>query len=314
MFRDEKNLKDSIKDTSSPSPLQEEGRGEVGLFHNSGLVSYTKTQKLITALYMVTDIIDKDEPLRNKLRTLGVEILSDMHLIGQNNIGHPMSFINSQITELMSFLNIASDLNIISEMNCNILRKEFSELDKAISESVSNKDTLNRRVNLAEFFESFPEESDPYPPSPLLGGRSKEGFGMSRENSKGHLPMRTGNSIGVQKGSTLLKALKQVSMPTRPISGSDKNLPIRHQVEGLVLGFELLRKQRHESIKNIIKLIGTGATIKDIKDKVQANSAQFSSLVSCGEKTFQRELIAMVKNGVLYKTGEKRWSRYFIRL
>ena len=32
-----------------------------------------------------------------------------------------------------------------------------------------------------------------------------------------------------------------------------------------------------------------------------------------GEKTLQRELASMVKDGVLYKTGEKRWSRYFIK-
>ena len=38
-------------------------------------LSYTKTHKLVTALYMVTDIIDKEEPIRNKLRILGVEII-----------------------------------------------------------------------------------------------------------------------------------------------------------------------------------------------------------------------------------------------
>jgi hypothetical protein len=278
MFRDEKNLKDSskdtIKDTSSvPTSYQTA---------SPALVSYAKTQKLITALYMVTDIMDNSEPLRNKLRTLGVEILSDMHLIQQNNIGHAMSFINGKITEVMSFLNIASDLNIISEMNCNILRKEFTELDQSIKASVDNAEALNRRINLAEFF-------------------TEETFFSPEAN-----PARLSNRIGVQKGSTLLKALEKIKV-------SDKNVPAPYQAEGFGSGFETLKKQRRQDIINVIKTISGGATIKDIKDKVQANPNQAGALVSCGEKTLQRELVSMVQNGVLYKTGDKRWSRYFIK-
>ena len=87
MLGEEKNLKDSerknIKDISSvPAPYQAAGFG-------SG--SYTKTQKLITALYMVTDIIDKDEPLRNKLRTLGVQILSDTISLSRLNLDKEIS-------------------------------------------------------------------------------------------------------------------------------------------------------------------------------------------------------------------------------
>jgi hypothetical protein len=294
MFRDEKNLKDSIKDSIPDVGLPQSG------IPTSGTVSYTKTQKLITALYMVTDIIDKDEPIRNKLRTLGVEILSDTHLIKQNNVGHPMSFINSKISELLSFLAIASDLNIISQMNCSILKKEFSELDQSIKDSVGNTEVLNKRINLVEFFANSNEkELDPYPASPLLRGRSKEGV-FAQLNSKGHLPARAGTSLGVQKGSTLLKALRGVNVPARPIGGSDRS-------------FDILKKQRRDNIINIIRIIGGGATIKDIKDKAKVNPSQAGSLVSCGEKTLQRELFSMVRDGVLYKTGEKRWSRYFIK-
>jgi hypothetical protein len=121
-----------------------------------------------------------------------------------------------------------------------------------------------------------------------------------REDSKGR------TSIGVQKGSTLLKALKNIKM-------SDKNVHAPYQAEGFVSGFDILKKQRQDSIVNIIKTISGGATIKDIKDKVQANPKQNNSLVFCSEKTLQRELVSMVKKDVLNKTGEKRWSRYFIK-
>ena len=37
------------------------------------------------------------------------------------------------------------------------------------------------------------------------------------------------------------------------------------------------------------------------------------SITGCSEKTIQRELSALVAQGVLKKIGEKRWSRYELR-
>jgi DNA-binding HxlR family transcriptional regulator len=252
MFRDENNLKDHSNNPGlvlKDSPLS---------------ISYTKTDKLITALYMVTDIIDKDEPLRNKLRTLGTGIISDINTAPANAC--------LKISEIMSFLGIASTINIISEMNCGILRKEFSELDKAIKDSTNVVGTVNRRIDLSEFFKDEPA-------TPAV--------------SKGHyqsIGHRTYTRIGVQKGSTLMKALSD----TRLAQATNTN-------------FDVLKKQRREDIKDVIQKRGGNVTISDIK-----NSAK-GTLVSCGEKTLQRELISMVKDGVLYKTGEKRWSRYFLK-
>ena len=91
---------------------------------------------------MVTDIINKDEPLRNKLRTLGTEIISDMHSL-------PVQ-ARSRIIEVVSFLEIASSLNLISEMNGNILKKEFIKLEQLIKE---------RSQVESGWFEEFSEDS-----------------------------------------------------------------------------------------------------------------------------------------------------------
>ncbi len=265
MFREEKNLKDSeesVKDISSmPAPHQAGG-------FSSG--SYTKTDKLVTALYMVTDIIDKDEPLRNKLRTLGTEIISDTHSLDTL----ARTVLARRISEIMSFLDIASAMNIISQMNCNILRKEFLELNQSIKESGDNVITPTKKIDLTDFFTS----------TPAIGHPSR-----GELNSKGHV------NLGVQKGQTLLKAIKDISN--------------RHSVQD----FDALKRQRREDILNIIKIIGGSATIKDIKDKAKNLPAKAGSLATCSEKTLQRELVSMVHDGVLKKTGEKRWSKYIVQ-
>ena len=266
MFGEEKNIKDIHQDSAD----------NFGLTIKDTLpsISYTKINKLITALYMVTDIIDKEEPLRNKLRTSGVNIISD--------INSTPSSAGARIREIMSFLDIASAVNIISEMNCNILRKEFAELNQSILSAQGGKDSvenLDTAVNLTEFFKE---------PARAAGGLPlpKDYRGKDKFQSLGQ---RSFTRIGVQKGSTLMKAL------------SDRNL-----VSSMSHRNPTLKKQRQNEIIKVIQKNGGSATITDIKN------GAYGSLVSCGEKTLQRELVSMVKDNVLNKTGEKRWSRYFI--
>lgn len=57
--------------------------------------------------------------------------------------------------------------------------------------------------------------------------------------------------------------------------------------------------ERRSAILNIIK-DKKRVTIKDI----------FNTVSNCSEKTIQRELIAMIREGVLKKEGERRWSTY----
>ena len=273
-----KNKKDSVKDTASmPAPYQAVGFG-------SG--SYTKTNKLVTALYMVTDIMDKDEPLRNNLRTLGVEIVSDIISASKLNL-------DKKIQEVLSFLDIASAINIISPMNCNILKKEFLELKQSIKES-----TQIEPIWLEEFLETsspakgrIEEGSDPLAFQALSLSRG-------RENSKRH------TRIGVQKGSTLMKALSDIN-PLQ-VKGND---------------FNILKRQRRDEILKIISdhmnrgdSNGEGLTITDIRTRAKdfGDKLGIKALLSCGEKTLQRELISMVRDNVLNKTGSKRWSRYFL--
>lgn len=60
-----------------------------------------------------------------------------------------------------------------------------------------------------------------------------------------------------------------------------------------------VKNDRQVAIINTIKEKGE-LSIKDLTDVIQG----------CSEKTIQRELISLVTDGILYKTGERRWSRY----
>jgi hypothetical protein len=95
-----------------------------------------------------------------------------------------------------------------------------------------------------------------------------------------------------------MKALSKLEVSDR-ILASSVGGPVQESFNGL-------KKERREQIIKIVGNNPNGATITDIKTSAQG------SLASCGEKTLQRELFSMVKDNVLNKTGEKRWSRYFL--
>ena len=275
MLEEEKNLK--VTENSA--------HGHVDKFYPSlggsmnGLpMSHSKTNKLITALYMVTDVMDKDEPLRNKLRTLGVNIVSDTHSLADLSL-------DKNINEVLSLMDIAFTIGMISEMNCSILKKEFIELKRSIQKA-DGLQLPGGRVSLSDFFAG--------------GDSSALGNHIENQPNVRYDSNKYSDKIGVPKGGIMMKSLNKNEMSDRTKSvNNNKN------------NFDLLKRQRRDEIVKIIKTRysaeGLGATITDIKNESKG------ALSACGEKTLQRELVSMVQDGVLNRTGEKRWSRYLLK-
>jgi hypothetical protein len=239
---------------------------------------------------MVTDIMEKEEPIRFKLRTLGIEILSD--------IVSKAGFDIQKIDQILSFLNITSDIGMISEMNSNILKKEFAELKQSIKEA-----TTQKNLWLEEFLTKPSEESSSIG---HVNNSSQSNVSryleMSFNKGQGISNGQTGVRIGVQKGSTLLKALNRVEgMNTLNKIGDVPALRSFSEDR------EVLKNKRRETILKIIRDKPNRVNIKDIV------LAMKSLGETTGEKTLQRELVSMVKDNVLKKTGEKRWSQYFLK-
>lgn len=268
MFTGGDNYKSQLKDLSSLS-VAYGGQGPYARFQE-------RANKLVTAIYMVTDIMDTSEPIRNTLRASSNILITDIY---QNSNQTP-----KRISEIMSFLGIGYTVGLISEMNYNILRKEFNSFLGAISNIKSpNSFWSGGPTTLLEFFK---EET-------LIPEGSNDS--NTPISYKGHpKPSR----LGVQKAETFMQVL------------SDKlsNVSVTKSQD-----YDVLKNRRRNEITDILKRHinsktgdANGLTITDIKRMATG------VLATCGEKTIQRELVAMVRDGVLSKSGSKRWSRYSI--
>lgn len=105
-----KRHKNMLKDTKNITKYTEEQMNSL----------LSRVDKIVMALYMVTDFIDDKEPLKFKLRNLGLEIVS----LKQNELKN-YSSSGQVVGEIVSLLDIAGTVGIISEMNCLILKNEF---------------------------------------------------------------------------------------------------------------------------------------------------------------------------------------------
>lgn len=225
---------------------------------------YKKTERISAALYMVTGLIDKEEPLRLYIRQKAASLIDILLSFREDkeDLDVKKSQMYSVSADLISQLNVASVSGMISRMNASVISKELNLLSEKI-EKMSSDESANP-VFSKTFFDI--SEDQKTAKSPAYQHSSVRNFSVSTE--------KTGDSHLSNSNS------EDIAKRTKPAVRDKKN-----------------RRQRQ-----ILKLIKEKGEIS-VKDATQAVSGY-------SEKTLQRELSALVEEGVLKKEGKRRWTKY----
>jgi hypothetical protein len=239
-----------------------------------------KTEKLVTALYMVSDCMDTDDALKGKLRLLGVELLSDMYKISTLSPMDKHIHITISLThiyEILSFIEIAYTIGFISEMNTNILKKEFSTLasDLKLSQTKDKHFTFTLDEKM---FDLSGED---------FSSKKLESFNDNGQQFIKDMSAHAGKRTQFSSMSFINNKSPLQNSQQKKTLNSTPNLADRQDRSNKIIS--LIKGKKDISIKDI--------------------SLAFTD---CSEKTIQRELNALVLKGQLKKTGAKRWSRYSI--
>ena len=231
-----------------------------------------KTEKIVTAIYMVTDFMSDSEPLRQELRTLAIQLLSKTRQLSTKATEPDYVLIDDiqySTESASSFINLAVTIGLVSNMNGSILLNELQKNSKELRNmyndrrvSVTTHPGYSNIILNKEMFEV------PYFETPKIEVSDKG------QNNKGH---ENTNTVLYKKPETI--DIKKEN--TAKASG---------------LGIKIARRN---DVLNIVKVKGQ-VSVKDI----------LLMMKDMSEKTVQRELFSLVKEGVLKKEGEKRWSVY----
>lgn len=92
---------------------------------------FKKTEKITSALYLVSGLLKDDEPMKWELRDKGMNLISSSFNASSSMPGDKSLVIQSMFSsalETISLLNVARVSNLISDMNHGILVKEIDAI------------------------------------------------------------------------------------------------------------------------------------------------------------------------------------------
>ncbi len=251
---------------------------------------FLKTQKLTSALYMVTDFLSDNEPLKWKLREFSLNIVSESNLLFRDKKDFfgvaGLNRISGEISDLINLLDVAYVGGAVSQMNFGILKQEYQTLLNLIEEQ-TNESSFKKFIS-DEVFSIYPTLSAGSVPTPTWA--QNKFSHPSNSNSFRLNQLSVKNTVGKNSGQP----------SSHHIGQKDTKNGIENDLYGLNSKTEK-KSLRKEQIINFLK------------DKSWTGIAEIAkSLPDCGAKTVQRELLEMVSLGILKKQGERRWSRYML--
>lgn len=272
--------------------------------HNEGIRILKRTERIATAVYLVTECIQEDEPLREKIRNCALNLVSSSHTLllesGMTKFSREGDLVVI-LLELRSFVSLGVSVALVSSMNGLILNTEITALIQDIeAEKIARlgehggmrAHERHKEISLTKEMFEVPTE---HVAEKTLMSSMKKDMTFTQESVVNNNVLYKGhdNSKTSFKGQ-----VSEISQNARPIS-NPKNHPTEPGNSKSDIAIRLGRRN------TILKLI---------KDRREVTIKDVSSVVpDVSEKTIQRELLNLVSENVLKKTGEKRWSRYSLK-
>ena len=292
-----------------------------------GVLIAKKSEKLVTALYLVTDLMVDREPIKHGLRKNAVALLSSMNALSQLDVKDRVIELKislKSVTEITSMLHVAVTTGIVSKMNGELLMEGFRSLQLVLEKKqpiftkemlhVEHEEELERdgvfsnAVNSTSYDALTPLAIARLHESTQDLRRTQESLRQAQLLAKFSSLENKGQnreSVKDTKQDRIMSDNKEVIKDNNAKSLSTHAVLMEHAgrpVNTLASSFQMKKMSRREQILGLF-VRGVDVSIKDIAARIKG----------CSEKTIQRELNALLYDNVIERIGEKRWSRYVLR-
>lgn len=287
-----------------------------------GTLVAKKSERLVTALYLVTDLMTDNEPIKHGLRKNAVALLSSMNALAQLDVkDRVIEFKMSlkAVTEIISLLHVSVTTGIVSEMNGQLLMDGFRSLQLVLEKKqpIFTKEMLNvddEELDAGQGFASAVTSTSYDVMTPLSLARlhdnsydlrrTQEALKQSQILARMEAKENRENKGQVVESSITDKKDTKKAIPQKDTS-SPHSMIMEHGSKPqptLSSSFQMRKNGRREQIVALF-VKGVDVSIKDIAARIRG----------CSEKTIQRELNSLLYDNVIERIGEKRWSRYVLR-
>jgi len=261
---------DNQKDKSK-KPLKDTPDTDVVLAEDAsfGYIA-KKLEKLATAVHLITNFFEDDEPLRRSLRQKTLSLVSDVYTHKRNfntqSIDTVALNLDSDLKETLSMLQVAEMSGYVSDMNFAILKREIENLREMLPDQHSSTPT--------------PRLSDAF-------------FKTDGRLSPASLAWSEDDPDRDTKADVSTKESTQSNTDARVQSAATDTVSDADDTE------ESPKTKRQKTILGLFE-DADEITISDVKEVIDGYSS----------KTLQRDLSALVDKGILEKHGKRRWTSY----
>jgi hypothetical protein len=235
---------------------------------------YKKVERLAKAIHLVSPAFRNSPALRDRMDRVAVGMV-DAAILPPSSARDALS---RELLALSSVLSIARTGGLLSPMNAEMIAREAHQLLQEIASYEEPRLFLDDAPSLAELSKELAREA-----------------GIDRSVAEASRVAPVGKSVSLQAPA----AGTQSEATERP--GSAVPRTQGHSSKGQIKDTSSNERVsgRRDAIRSILERNGP-SYIKDISTIIRDVS----------EKTIQRELQAMVEEGILARTGERRWTTY----
>ncbi len=292
-----------------------------------GTLIAKKSERLVTALYLVTDLMTDNEPIKHGLRKNAVALLSSMNSLSQLDVkDRVIEFKMSlkAVTEIISLLHVSVTTGIVSEMNGQLLMDGFRSLQLVLEKKqpIFTKEMLNvsdeEILDNTEGFSTAVTSSSYDVLTPLSLARLHDNNHDLRRTQEFLKQAQIISKIEANEKRTINKGQNIEQRSEENIKDKDVKKIVQERVfpsphaaimdhknkqsNVIASSFQMRKNSRREQILSLF-VKGVDVSIKDIASRIRG----------CSEKTIQRELNSLLYDNIIERIGEKRWSRYVLR-
>lgn len=251
-----------------------------------------KAEKITTALYMVTDLISPEDPMRHKIRQNSLLILSETRALSyavSGDIYFHLARVIARAWEVVSLMEVSVVVGFISDMNYTVLKNALVDF---ISD-LRNRQRIEGFNNIRDMKWNEGQAANLHLKSDFFKLGENDIQNIKDEAGKGEPgefeKIEKLESKRIVHGQSFYKGHSKEMMSDRKVSYEkskiDESAPKTDE-----------RKQKILSL------------VSEKKDISIADIVSFFKEYS--QKTIQRDLATLVEAGKIKRTGEKRWSRY----
>jgi hypothetical protein len=118
-----------------------------------GLFVFKRTEKISTAVYLLTEYLSDTEPMKWSMRQVATRVVGEATILSKRVWGQREYFsaILSSFSELTTLFYVANMAHMISPMNFEIIQAELSKMVTMLSQAIS-KNTADRKIIADDYF------------------------------------------------------------------------------------------------------------------------------------------------------------------